>query len=44
MPPNPDPRDTAQAEAWKERNRKAIEAYNEHIERDGVFSDGLRSF
>ena len=25
-------------------NRAALEAYNAHVERDGVFSDGLRSF
>lgn len=30
--------------AWLERNRAAIEAYNERVERDGVFSDGLRTF
>lgn len=29
---------------WREENRAAIDAYNEHVERDGVFSDGLRSF
>jgi antitoxin CcdA len=32
------------AERWIEENRAAIDAYNEHVERDGVFSDGLRSF
>jgi antitoxin CcdA len=30
--------------AWLARNRAAIEAYNSRVERDGVFSDGLRSF
>jgi antitoxin CcdA len=29
---------------WKQDNREAIEAYNRRIERDGVFSDGLRTF
>ena len=29
---------------WLRRNRAAIEAYNEHVEKHGVFSDGLRSF
>ena len=29
---------------WLEENRQAIEAYNEHVERHGVWSDGLRSF
>ncbi len=30
--------------AWLRRNRAALEAYNEHVEKHGVFSDGLRSF
>jgi len=30
--------------AWLKRNRAALEAYNEHIEKDGVFSQRLRSF
>ena len=29
---------------WLRRNRAALEAYNEHIEKHGCFSDGLRSF
>ena len=29
---------------WLKRNRAALEAYNEHVEKHGVFSDGLRSF
>ena len=32
------------AELWKAQNRSALDAYDEHVERDGVFSDGLRSF
>jgi len=31
-------------DAWLERNRAAIEAYNRRIEREGAFSDGLRAF
>lgn len=31
-------------ERWLEENREAIDAYNERIERDGVWSDGLRGF
>jgi antitoxin CcdA len=31
-------------DAWLERNRAAIQAYNERVEREGVFSDGLRTF
>jgi antitoxin CcdA len=33
-----------QRDAWLLRNRAAIDAYNKRVERDGVFSDGLRSF
>ncbi|SDH35063.1 type II toxin-antitoxin system CcdA family antitoxin [Pseudomonas panipatensis] len=29
---------------WLEQNRQAIDAYNQHIEDAGVFSDDLRSF
>ena len=29
---------------WKEENREAIESYNRRIEKNGVFSDGLRRF
>jgi antitoxin CcdA len=29
---------------WLARNRAAIEAYNKRVERDGVFSEGLRTF
>lgn len=32
------------AEQWLKDNREAIEAYNRHIERDGIWSDGLRTF
>lgn len=31
-------------ERWLAENREAIDAYNARVERDGVFSDGLRSF
>jgi antitoxin CcdA len=31
-------------QAWKKKNREAIEAYNRRIEKHGVFSDGLRRF
>ena len=33
-----------EAEEWLKRNRAALEAYNEHVEKHGVFSEGLRSF
>ena len=34
----------AEAEAWLVANRKAIDAYNARVERDGVWSDKLRTF
>ena len=33
-----------QRDQWVAENQAAIEAYNEHVEKHGVFSDGLRSF
>lgn len=33
-----------QREHWVAENEAAIEAYNEHVEKHGVFSDKLRSF
>jgi len=33
-----------EAEAWLKRNKAALDAYNERVEKQGVFSDGLRSF
>jgi post-segregation antitoxin (ccd killing protein) len=34
----------AAARRWLTQNRAAIDAYNAHVERDGVFSDRLRLF
>lgn len=31
-------------EHWLRENRAAIEAHNRRVERDGIFSDGLRTF
>ncbi len=31
-------------EEWKKENKKAIDAYNNDVAKNGVFSDGLRSF
>ncbi|MCZ7566161.1 MAG: type II toxin-antitoxin system CcdA family antitoxin [Burkholderiales bacterium] len=31
-------------EQWLRRNRAALDAYNEHLDKHGVFSDDLRSF
>lgn len=33
-----------QRERWLAKNRAAIGAYNERVEENGVFSDGLRTF
>jgi antitoxin CcdA len=33
-----------QREAWLEENREGIEAYNELVAQQGVFSTGLRGF
>lgn len=33
-----------EAQEWLKRNRAALDAYNERVEKHGVFSDGLRSF
>ncbi len=33
-----------QSELWLAENKEAIAAYNTHVEKHGVFSDGLRSF
>ncbi len=32
------------ADQWLQENRKAISQYNADVEKNGVFSDGLRSF
>jgi antitoxin CcdA len=34
----------AQQHQWREENRESIAAYNQHVEKHGVFSDGSRSF
>ena len=34
----------AEAKAWLTVNRKAIDAYNARVKRDGVWSDKLRGF
>lgn len=31
-------------ERWLRENKAALEAYNEHVEKHGVFSEGVRSF
>ncbi len=33
-----------EGEAWLRKNRAALDAYNEHVEKEVVFSDGVRSF
>ena len=33
-----------QREQWLQENAKAIQAYNDFVENEGVFSEGIRSF
>ena len=33
-----------QRERWLAQNRGAIAAYNDHVEKHGTFSDGVRTF
>jgi len=33
-----------QKEAWLQDNQEAVASYNQRIEENGVFSDGLRQF
>ena len=33
-----------QREQWLVENRAAIEAYNDHVDQHGAFSDGIRTF
>lgn len=33
-----------QRDSWRDQNRDAVRAYNDSVERRGVFSDGQRSF
>lgn len=34
----------AEAREWLARNRRALDVYNKRIEREGIWSDGLRGF
>lgn len=34
----------AQRRKWREDNRDSIQAYNEHVEKHGAFSDDVRRF
>lgn len=34
----------AEAREWLASNQRAIDAYNKRVEREGIWSDGLRSF
>lgn len=34
----------AKRRRWREENREAIQVYNEHIEKQGSFSDDVRRF
>ena len=32
------------AHQWYQENKKAVDSYNEFVERNGLFSDGVRTF
>ena len=34
----------AKRKKWRDDNREAIAAYNEHVEKHGAFSDDVKSF
>ena len=34
----------AEAREWLASNQRAIDAYNKRVEREGIWSDGVRSF
>lgn len=34
----------SKGEKWLEENKESIQAYNEHVDKNGMFSDDLRSF
>lgn len=34
----------SKGEKWLEENKESIQAYNEHVDKNGTFSDDLRSF
>ena len=34
----------AEARDWLAQNRRAIDAFNKRVERDGIWSDGLRGY
>jgi antitoxin CcdA len=33
-----------EAEQWYAENKDAVDAYNEYVEKNGLFSDGMRTF
>ena len=33
-----------EAEQWYLENKEAVDAYNEYVEKHGLFSDGIRTF
>ena len=35
---------TVRRARWRKENREAIAAYNDHVDKHGTFSDGVRSF
>ena len=46
LPPLPksDEERKREAEQWYAENKEAVDAYNEYVEKHGLFSDGIRTF
>ena len=43
-PPKSDEERKREAEQWYAENKEAVDAYNEYVEKHGLFSDGIRTF
>jgi antitoxin CcdA len=43
-PPTSEEERKRAAEQWYAENKEAVDAYNEYVEKHGLFSDGMRTF
>lgn len=43
-PPTSEEERKRSAEQWYAENKEAVDAYNEYVEKHGLFSDGMRTF
>lgn len=44
LPPRSDEERKREADQWYQENKEAVDAYNEYVEKHGLFSDGMRTF